>query len=296
MNKLAIRICRYLLSAMLLVGLQVSKAESSSGFLWEVSNDQQRVYLLGSIHFANASFYPLRDEINTAFAQADSLAVEVDIGALDPAAMQQMLLHKGAYQDGTTIKDHISAETYRLLTQYLERHGLPVELFDRYKPGMLVMTLSSMELMRLGLSPTQGIDNHFLNRARGVKPIETLETLEQQLDLMIDNDHGEQQLRQTLEEFANYPELLEKLTTIWQQGDTEQLAELLIHKPLRDYPQSRPIFEKLFIQRNHQMTEKIMAYLASGNTYFVVVGAGHMVGEEGIIELLRGAGFSVQRR
>lgn len=286
---------KYLLLSLLMLILQNASAEQDRGFIWEASAGNNRVYLMGSIHFADSSFYPLRNEIETAFAQSDTLVVEVDIATLDPVQMQAMVMQKGTYTDGSSIKDHISDNTYRLLEQYLQKRNLPVELFNRYKPGMLVMTLSSMELMQMGLSPAQGIDMHFLSHARGVKPIVELETLDQQLDLMMDVAENDQMLHQTLEEFDSYPELMAAMLDIWKRGDTEGLNELLIQKPLREYPQSKPVFEKMFIQRNLQMTEKITAYLNSGKSHFVVVGAGHLVGEGGIIDLLQRAGFDVRQ-
>ncbi|MCF7980475.1 MAG: TraB/GumN family protein [Pseudomonadales bacterium] len=278
----------------LLAMLNTSYAQENRGFIWEVEFSGKSLYLLGSIHFANADFYPLRKEIEIAFAKSDHLAVEVDIATVDPIQTQAYLFEIGTYPAGETIRDHIDPTTFRLLEQHLSKRHLPTPLFLQYKPGMLVMSLTSLELINLGLSPDQGLDLHFLSRARGNKTIVELETLEQQLDLLVNMRESQQMLRQTLEEFEEYPQLMTSLVDIWKRGDTEQLNDLLIEKPLRDFPDSRPVFEKMFIQRNKQMVEKIKSFLHTNNRYFVVVGAGHLIGNHGIVDLLQKAGYKVR--
>lgn len=295
MTKRTATALNYLLFSLLLVTLNIAHAQQDRGFIWEVKRKNSLVYLMGSIHFANPDFYPLRDEIETAFNRTDNLVVEIDIAAVDPIQTQMYLMQEGTYQGNETIRDNVSPKTFRMLEKYLEKRGLPQEMFLRYKPGMLVMTLTSMELMRMGLSPDQGIDVHFLSHARGRKNILELETMEQQLELMLNLGKGDQVLRQTLEEFDTYPQLMRSLIDSWKRGDTEQLEELLITKPLRDYPGSRPSFEKLFIQRNLQMAKKIKTFLNSGGSYFVVVGAGHLVGKGSIVDLLQQAGYRVRQ-
>ena len=288
-------ILKFLTYSILLFLLNSAYAQENSGFIWEVKSSHNTLYLMGSIHFANPDFYPLRHEIETAFSKSDHLAVEVDIANIDPIQTQSYLFRVGTYTGNETIRDHIDASTYKLLIQHLTTRNLPSELFIKYKPGMIIMSLTSLEIMNLGLSPNQGIDVHFLNRARGKKKIVELETLEQQLDLLLNLDESGQMLRQTLAEFDDYPELMKSLTDIWQRGDAAQLDELLIKKPLREFPDSRPAFEKIFLQRNLKMAKKIEGFLHSNNNYFVVVGAGHLVGERSIVDLLQKAGFQIKQ-
>lgn len=280
---------------LLLLFLNTAQAQQDRGLIWEVKSDRSSLYLLGSIHFASPDFYPLRREILQAFHRSDNLVVEVDIATVDPIATQQLMMRQGTYQGQDTLRDHISDSTYHLLEQHLKRQNLSAELFAKHKPGLLVMTLTSMELIKHGLTPDQGIDLHFLSRARGTKNIVELETLEEQLDLLLNMEHGDLMLKQTLEEFDSYGELIKSITRAWKQGSTRQLEEILIDMPLREYPESRPTFEKMFIQRNLKMTQKIKGYLKSGQSYFVVVGAGHLVGDRSIVDLLQRAGYRVKQ-
>ena len=94
------------------------QAENDKAFFWQVTSPKgvsghdsatsATVYLLGSIHFADKSFYPLRKEIEDAFSRSDSLVVELDIGKTDSGAYNRLLSQRGIYKDGTTIKDVVS--------------------------------------------------------------------------------------------------------------------------------------------------------------------------------------------
>lgn len=267
----------------------------NKGFLWKVSDSNSSIYLLGSVHFANADYYPMSRAINAAFKASDTLAVEVDISNLDPTRTQQLLLHMGNYQDQRTLKDELSPDTYQKLETYLANARLPIRLVEKQKPGMLIMSLTSLELAKLGMSPEFGIDQHFLKLAKGNKPIVELETLQQQLDLLLNIEDPDQAMTQTLEEFPTFPELASKLFNAWQSGDTTQMEQLLIDEPLQKYPDSKPFFDKMFTERNLTMTDKITGYLEQDSTVFVVVGAGHLIGEGGIVSLLKEAGFKTQR-
>jgi len=272
-----------------------AQAQENRGFLWKVSDSNSSVYLLGSVHFANANYYPMSQAIEAAFAEASTLAVEVDITSIDPIKTQQMMQQMGHYQDGRTLKDDLSPETWRKLEDYLAHQSIPTHLVVAQKPGMLIMTLTSMELMKLGMSPQFGIDLHFLSRAKGKKQIIELETLEQQMELLLDMDDGDIAMNQTLDEFPTFPELSNQLLSAWQSGDTSIMQTLLIDEPLQKYPESKQYFDKMFTDRNLTMTDKIRGYLDDNKTYFVIMGAGHLIGEEGIISLLKEKNLKVER-
>ncbi len=272
-----------------------SQAQQDKGFIWEVSGVSGKVHLLGSLHFANANFYPLRKEIQQAFLKSNNLVVEVDVNKIDPQTVQRLLIEKGTYSSFDTLENHVSAKTYQRILQYFQQRNIPPTLFDKYKPGMLVMALTSMELEKMGMSPDFGIDLYFTEQARGKKQILELETLNDQLDLLLNLDDSDQLLMQTLDEFKDYPKLTRTLIKAWKTGDTKLLKRLLIDKPLQEYPESKSTFDKMITRRNYQMVAKITDYLKTGDSYFIVVGAGHMVGKQGIIDLLEQNGFQVNQ-
>jgi len=278
------------------VQAQENRAPENKGFLWKISDHDSSVYLLGSVHFANADYYPMSRAIKAAFAEADTLAVEIDITSLDPLKTQLLMQEMGNYSDGRTLKDELSPETLQKLETYLGQKGFPAHLFMGQKPGMLIMSLTSMELMNLGMLPQFGIDLHFISRAKGNKHIVELETLEQQMELLMNIDDGDAALSQSLDEFPSFPVLSKQLFRAWQTGDTRIMQSLLIDEPLQKYPESKDYFDKLFTDRNLTMTDKVKGYLDNNKTYFVIVGAGHLIGEGGVVSLLGDKGFGVERQ
>ncbi len=253
------------------------------------------VYLLGSMHLARADIYPLRQEITQAFEASDVLAVELDISGANQLLMQSQLLSRGMYPPGESIRDHLSPGTWRELEGYLGGTGMPPEMLARMRPGLLVTTLSSMEMLKLGLSPEQGVDLHFLNRARGSKPVHELETVEQQISLLLDFPEGDLLVRQTLAQIDDMENLMNQLVSSWKRGDAGALQKLVLDDELRRHPEFRSIHERMFDQRNRDMTRQVEGFLRSGQRYFVVVGAGHLVGDQGIVAMLQRRGYKPQQ-
>ncbi|MGH7820988.1 MAG: TraB/GumN family protein, partial [Candidatus Binatia bacterium] len=149
------------------------------------------------------------------------------------------------------------------------------------------MTITMMELKSLGIVAENGIDLHFLGRARGEKKIVELESAESQLELLSSFDGRQQQLflEYTLRDVANLEKNFRDMFAAWRRGDAARLEELL-KEPLRQSKEIVPIYRRLLDDRNVEMAEKIERYLKTDDTYFVVVGAGHLVGEKGLLRLL----------
>jgi uncharacterized protein len=293
-NVLALFTVLTLLVAPVLAGEKGGAGQKS--FLWEVRSKTATVYILGSVHLARADIYPLPPKIEESFDKSAVLALEADPAkAKDETLMQQMLL-SALYPEGETLRDHLSRETYALAERELKNMGLPLEYFNRTRPWLLALTLETVELQRLGFDPEYGIDSHFAAKAAGKKRIVELESFEYQIRLMNDFSEREQELflLYTIKELAMLKDGVEELMSAWRSGDTKGM-EALLTRSLSEAPQLMPIFDKLFYKRNREMGEKIERFLQGKETVCVIVGAAHLVGKEGIIELLRGKGYSVEQ-
>ena len=286
---------RYLLSALYCLAMPLSWAAGEKLPIWTVRSDSAEVVLLGSVHMAYAEIYPLREEIEAAFAAADTLVVEVDISGANALEIQQLMLEKGVLPEGESLQQTISGQTWEDLQSYLRSRGLPVEMFARLRPGLVITTLSSMRLAELGLRPEMGIDQHFLDLALGNKPVLELESAAQQIELLLDFPDQDLLMAQTLVQLHDIDRYLRPIYDAWRAGDAAQLNRLLLTDERQRHPEFQPLYEKLFYQRNRAMTSKIEGFLGGSGRYFVVVGAGHLVGEEGIISLLERRGFSAQQ-
>lgn len=270
-------------------------ASDDRAFFWKAKSETATVYLLGSIHFANPSFYPLRNTIMQAFEQSRYLVVELDSSSIEPGAYQKIVSEVGSYDGNETIADHVSIETYKKLEDYMRETGVPLKSIEKQKPGIMVLNLSALEVMKLGLDPDMGIDVYFINRAKNRKKILELETLEQQIGIFLDFPDGELLLKESLYSMDESEELFNQMIAIWKSGDEKQLQKVFFDDAIKEYPVFAGVYESLFYKRNIKMAEAIKGFLKNRDTYFVVVGAGHLVGDRGIVHLLEKSGHKVER-
>jgi uncharacterized protein YbaP (TraB family) len=269
-------------------------AENDKGLLWKVKTEQNTLYLFGSMHVAKPDLYPLRAEILDAFNSSNNLVVEVNIQNHDMLALQQWMAQHAYYPSDDSIKNHISAETWQRLLAFMQSNNLPPEALIQQRPGLLMVTLGMIELMKLGLDPSLGLDLHFLQQAEG-KTIIELETMQSQMELLLNIPDSDLALLQTLDDLEILDEVMSELTQAWKRGDEKALAKMLIEDVLSENPEYQPIYDALFFNRNRTMVNKIEAMLKQQNIYFVVVGAGHLVGEQGIIDILNKKGYAAER-
>ena len=271
----------------------------AKSILYKITSPSSTVYLLGSIHLAKPELYPLKQPIEDAYSKSDILVVELD--PQSPHTMkviQQSMFREGLYPPGKTLKSELSLKTYILLKKYLLNIGLSLDIMQPMRPWSVMLQLSVMEMMRLGYSPQLGIDQHFLNKAKqDKKKVLELETAEEQMALLSRDDKEFQDLllRYTLEEMHQMEPLLNKMFSSWKAGDAKTLATVVDSSLVAD-KRLEGIYEALITKRNYTMTKKIQSYLKRDKTYFVIVGAGHVVGREGIVDLLEQRGYKVEQK
>ena len=282
--------------ALFILFIATARAVNDRALFWRVQSDNAEVYLLGSIHYADESFYPLRREIEQAFNSAEHLVVEINIDAAKAQRYMELMQQKGLYQGEATIRDDLSGETYRQLQQHLRRLGIPLAMVYKQKPGMLVLTLTAAQVTKMGLMPELGIDAYLLKQAvDGKKNIIELETVDDQMEIFLNISDGDLLLRETLHSLDESDMLMMDMTRCWKQGDEACLEKILFEDAVTEYPAFVSIYDSLFFRRNEHMANTIKGFLEGKGSYFVVIGAGHLVGDKGIPQLLRNAGFEVRR-
>lgn len=285
---------RYLALVLLLCLLVPASAFAQKSFLWEVKSDRTTVYLFGSLHMADASFYPLSDAVEEAFAGSDYLGVEVNPLTGQSPQFQQMMLQKGLYPGSETLQTGVSEETFGQLSAFLQTNGMPIQMFMKMRPTMVALTLTMVQLQKFGVSPEYGLDLHFAKQATGQKPIIELESMEMQLDLLFDHLDQELFLKYTLQGFDNLESEFNQMVSAWKSGDAGALDALLL-LPYDEQPELKPMMQKIYYDRNLTMTDRIKELLQQKETGFVVVGAGHLVGDKGIVQLLKNENYRVRQ-
>ena len=279
----------------LLVSVQDAFSQSQKCFLWRVQSRANTVYVLGSIHFFKKEAYPLDRRIESAFDQSEVLAVEANVNDIAKIDIQK-LMESAFYPGNETLEKHVSRETYEFVKKGIEGSGIPIDLVTKQKPWFLALVLESLELLKLGFDPNYGIDKYFLSKAEGKKKILELESLEYQISLLSGFSDNDQELFliYTLKDLHVMEEELSPLIQAWVSGDAQGMESILTRSVSEDKRLSA-IFEKLIYERNRKMVSKIEDYLKAKETYFVIVGAGHLVGSQGIIKLLGGKGYLIEQ-
>ena len=284
-----------LIFASFVLFVQDALCQPQKSFLWKIQSEANTVYVLGSLHFAKREIYPLRQEIENAFDQSDFLVVEANVNDIRKADVQK-LVETALYPSNDTLEKHLSAETYERVKKEIAGAGIPPELINKQKPWFLAMTLVALEIVKLGLDPNLGIDKYFLSKAEGKKKILELESLDYQINLLSGLSDKDQELflLYTLKDLNIMEQELDKMIQAWTSGDTKAMESLMTRSVSEDKRLSS-IFEKLIYGRNKKMASKIESFLKTKETYFVIVGAGHLVGNQGIIELLKREGYRVEQ-
>lgn len=284
------------LAALLMALLQGAplEAQPPRNFLWKVSNAAGAVYLVGSIHLLTKDYYPLSPALDAAFKDSDLLVEEADLGEMETPASQFTLLTRGLLPAGQSLDEVVSPSTYALVTRRVGDLGLPIEPLRRFKPWMLAMTIVEMEWQKAGFDASLGLDRHFYDRARAEgKMVQGLETVDYQVSLFdgMTMEEQERMLAESLEDLDQDRANLFALTDAWKAGDAEAV-ERIVFDDLKDDP---VLYQRLLVGRNRTWLPAIDALFARNGRAFVVVGAAHLVGPDGLLAMFRAKGYKVDQ-
>jgi len=260
--------------------------------LWKVQGQQNTVYLLGSIHVLKKEDYPLPPVIERAFTNAQIAVFETDVDQMENPEVAMKLATKGRLPEGQTLSGQLSPPVYSAFKDYAQKTGVPIQIFDSLTPSIAAVTLVALELRKLDLDPEYGLDKHFSNLAKQAgKKVVPLETLDFQLSLLTDfsREDGELLMKSTLKEIDTMEKDLGEMLDAWKNGDAGKLEKLL-NQAKEDAP---AIYKRLVTDRNRRWLPRLEELARSKENAIVIVGAGHLVGTNGVVELMKGKGFRV---
>ena len=263
--------------------------------LWEVKGKSNTVFLLGSLHLMKKNMYPLDAVIEDAYKKADIVVFETDMAAMESPEFAMKLMKEATYPEGETLKKNLPEATYSMLVSNLQATVGSAEPFEKFKPWMVAVTLVAMELQKLGFSAEKGLDKHFYTRAKeDSKSIQELETPDEQLKLLtsLNDIEARDFLGQSLSEMATWKAQFDALVEAWRIGDIKGLDKI-ITEYTKDYPAMQ---KRFFTNRNQKWLAKIEKLLQGDKDVLVVVGAGHLVGKDSVVDLLTRKGFKAEQR
>lgn len=283
---------RYLFWYLLLSWPLLTLAETS---LWRISHGEKSLNLGGSVHLLGQGDYPLPDEFEQAFRESSMLVFETDMSGLNKPEAKIGLAKRLMYQDGTTLKSKIKPSTYQALARYCRSVGFPVSALASMKPSLVVLTLTVAKLNKMGVASGSGVDQFFLQKAQKQgKPTAGLESLETQMATLESMGAGQEDalILSTLKDLKKTDVFVSKITQAWRTGDLEKMEKLGIQPMQRDFPKLK---QSLLTSRNQAWLAKIEQMLKTPEQEFILVGALHLAGEQGLLTLLQKRGYQIQQ-
>lgn len=273
--------------------LTISKANADTS-VWKVSKGDSHIYLGGTLHILSKSDYPLPAEFDEAYDNSDLVVFETDIEALSSPETAQLMISKMLYTDGSTIHDHLAKKTVKALEAHLKQRGMSLDQYKILKPAMMSVTLTLIELKNMGID-TAGVDSYYSDKATADNKEQLmLETTEQQIDFVANMgaDNPDRMLEYTIRDLADLKNTMDVMLNAWREGDPETLNAELIDVLAQDYPK---MHQNLIVNRNNNWLPQLVSYFDTGEIEFVMVGAGHLVGEVGLLKLLAADGYKVEK-
>jgi uncharacterized protein YbaP (TraB family) len=270
-----------------------ASASPTRGLLFEIKSGKNIAYLFGSIHIAKSDFYPMSPKVEAAYLQADTVAIEADTS--DAQAVQAMM-PKLSYAAPDKLENHITPATWNSMKSVF---GPAAEQMQGFKPFVVTSALAMQVGMQMGYDAKQGIDLHFINRAKtDKKSLVELESLDFQASVLggLSDEEGDALLASTIDSLKK-GEFFKELTTIetaWKAADADGIAKLFVDAANKDAA-SKKMMKMLMDDRNEGMVTKINSMMTSGKKLFVVVGAGHLAGEKSVVDLLKKQGLEVKQ-
>ena len=283
------------LGAVAAVPLWAAAASSNgAGLVYQVEGPNGRFYLAGSMHLLHAERASLPAPLERAYRNSASIVMEIDTDDGDAQDAGARLLEAAQLAPDTSLQALLGEARWNTVRSALAEAGFDAERASRFEPWGLALLLTQAGFARQGYTSAAGVEQQLTERARrDGKPISGLETAAMQIALLdgLDMNVQRQMLDLTLEEVQEMPQMLDELDDAWRAGDLQRLEALL----LEGYRQMPELYTALLVERNRRWVSQIRAWPTTSPPRLVLVGALHVVGEQGLPALLQRAGYTVQR-
>ena len=280
-------------------------AEPPVPLLWKASAGGRSVYLLGSFHLLKPDDYPLSPDVDAAFEDSDAVVFEIPPEEMQSPQLAVKMGQAGMRTDGTPLDSALPEETAAALKAWTEENAatlqqmqLPPPVLQMFHPWFVSLMVTVTEMGKFGLNPELGLDNHMANRAAEAgKPTSGLETADQQIAFFTSMSDEEQvQFLQSALEATGEEGRVEiaKLHDAWRSGNAQVIWDEMALEMREEFP---AVYQRINVDRNDAWVPQLEAMLGpdgAGNT-LVVVGALHLVGEDGVVEKLQAKGYEVER-
>lgn len=271
-----------------------SPALGAQTSVWKLKTDHNTLYLCGSVHLLSKKDHPLPQPFEDAYKDSQKLVFEILTDEMESKESQLKLMKAGVFPDGKKISSVLSKETYALYQDRMKKAGLPPLMTDRMRPWMAAVTLSLTEMQRMGAMPQYGVDFHFDRQAKtDRKERGALETVDFQISIFssLSDEEGEEFLKQTLDHLDKTTSVFSQMVNAWRSGNSKELEKLLLDS-FEAYPD---IADRFLYARNKKWIPQIEELIKEKKNTMIIVGAGHLIGDQGVVALLRQKGYHIEQ-
>lgn len=276
--------------------------------MWKVENKNGNyIYMFGTIHAADGDASVMPDYFESAYNDSQAIAVEADVSDMinDPTLTAGLMKYI-MYTDGTTIRDHISAEIYDGVSTVLKNNSSMYieQAYDVMTPMAWSSALESAVVEKCGLDVKNGIDLVTTNRAKNdAKEVLEVESVESQMEMFerLSDNVGELMLMSytSQEDFDKQVEQMKKLYGDWKAGSAiaeEEINPEILEDVDEETKKALEYYnDEMLLKRNPKMADKAEQYLSEGKKVLFMVGAAHFYGDNGLINLMQTRGYTVTR-
>lgn len=262
--------------------------------MWLAEGATNRVYILGSVHLLRREDHPLPEVLESAYADAEALIMELDMDDIDPVALQNLTMKFGLLGDDQTLRGLMGEDLYGKAAASASEMEIPLDMLAKAEPWFAALTIEQLVLTRIGFNPLYGIEMHMAMKAsQDEKPITGLETVEEQLSFLdgLSIEAQNELLLQTLTESHGIEAQMDEMITAWRNGDIAYLEENML-ADMQRYPE---LYNAIVADRNRRWVTEIEALLDDKDDYLVIVGALHLIGDDGVPNLLDRKGIRTRQ-
>jgi len=260
--------------------------------LWQVSDGDSKIWLFGSIHLLPPDVEWRTDTFDQTLANADRVYFETDVGPSVQASILASAMSKGLNPLGTTLSSQLDKDDVAALRATITKWELPVGYIQSMRPWLATTLITTAVISHAGFDPNSGVDI-ILQRELPAERKAYFESGDEQLDFLADSPQAEQvgMLVDTIDKLDKLPNLLDDMVTAWVAGTPDKMADAFFD----DLAGYDAFTQRLIFDRNKSWVAKIDTMLVNNEQDLIVVGAGHLMGDGSVVDLLDKAGFRVKR-
>ena len=262
--------------------------------MWTLSDTDTTIYLFGTVHVLRPETQWRTPEFDAALAASQTIYTEADMLSEEvQAALGPLVLELGMYADGGTLTATLDDAEEKEVNEALSILGVPMAAIDPMQPWFAGISLANVQMMKAGYQPGAGVESVIITEAKASgKSLAYFETAEEQLRILAGLPEEDQVafLVAGAEAIEKEPELLDELVADWVSGDVAGIAEIISDT---DSLGSQIVFDELLRKRNANWIPQIEDILEQPGVFMVAVGAGHLAGDDSVIDMLRDKGYTV---